>query len=412
MYQTSIPVLFITFARPEYARQTFDGIKKAKPSNLYFYSNKARIDKPDEIDRNNTIRAYLKEIDWECDIKTYFRDEYVDIYTSLWGAIDWVFENEEQAIILEEDCVPSLAFFDFCEQLLPQYKDDQRVWVISGNNFIEGFNPNNYDYFFSPFAYQYGWASWKSRWNRLNRKGFNVTKIIEYDLYKQLYSSRKAANHAYRQLKRYGENIGIWKPEAWDYVFQMSMRINGGFGIVPKVNLVSNIGVRYKSQETIIKSIPKLIKLGYDIEYHLIGDGNDLFLKSLANKFNILNRIKFIEIIPHNQVFDLLDNIDIYVHPSKQEGLPRAIIEAMSRACPVIGSNVGGIPELLKKECIFKAGSVKNFIKTFQTIINSNLKEIAYENFQKSKNYSKNILEKRRFIYYEKFKKNAQIKCR
>jgi hypothetical protein len=243
MYQTSIPVLFITFARPEYARQTFDGIKKAKPSNLYFYSNKARIDKPDEIDRNNTIRAYLKEIDWECDIKTYFRDEYVDIYTSLWGAIDWVFENEEQAIILEEDCVPSLAFFDFCEQLLPQYKDDQRVWVISGNNFIEGFNPNNYDYFFSPFAYQYGWASWKSRWNRLNRKGFNVTKIIEYDLYKQLYSSRKAANHAYRQLKRYGENIGIWKPEAWDYVFQMSMRINGGFGIVPKVNLVSNIGV-------------------------------------------------------------------------------------------------------------------------------------------------------------------------
>ena len=239
-----VPVLFITFARNDYARQTFDAIKLARPARLYFYSNKARSDRPEEIERNNQIREFIKEINWECELFTFFRDAYVDICTSLWSAIDWIFDNEEQGIILEEDCVPSLAFFDFCAQLLPKYKEDQRIWVISGNNFIEGFNPNGYDYFFSPFAYQYGWASWRDRWKNLNKNGFSVTNIIQYDLYRQLYGTRKGANQSYKWLKKVQNEIGgIYKPKEWDYTFQMTMRCNGGFGVVPKKNLVSNIGV-------------------------------------------------------------------------------------------------------------------------------------------------------------------------
>ena len=239
---SDIPVLFITFARPEYAKKTFEGIRAAKPQKLYFYSNKARNDFADEIERNEQVRNLINEVDWECDLKIFLRDKHVNIYDSLWGALDWIFENENHAIVLEEDCVPSLAFFDFCSQLLPKYEKDTRIWVISGNNFIEGYNPHNYDYFFSPFAYQYGWASWKDRWQRLNRSGFDVNKIIEYDLYRQIYGSRKGANHAYKWLKRQCDEKGIFNSEAWDYTFQMTMRCNGGFGVVPSINLVSNIG--------------------------------------------------------------------------------------------------------------------------------------------------------------------------
>lgn len=103
-------VLFETFARPQYARQVFDQIKKAKPKKLYFYSNKARVDRPDEVRNNEEIRSWVKEIDWDCELHTFFREEYVDVYTSVQGAMDWVFENEEQAIVLEDDCVPSVAF--------------------------------------------------------------------------------------------------------------------------------------------------------------------------------------------------------------------------------------------------------------------------------------------------------------
>jgi len=232
------PVLFITFARPEYARKTFNAIKKAKPSILYFYSDKGREDVPDEIERNDQVRAMVDEIDWDCDLKTFFRETHAgSIDDSLWGAYDWIFENEEQAILLEEDCVPSIAFFDFCDQLLPRYKDDKRIWVISGNNFIEGYNPNNYDYFFSYFPYMWGWASWRNRWQKIIRDPLPYEKIKEYRLFDQIYVDPVAAKQALLFTRK------IVNTPCWDYRFTISMKCNGGFGIIPRVNLVSNIGV-------------------------------------------------------------------------------------------------------------------------------------------------------------------------
>ncbi len=231
------PVLFVTFARPDYARQTFNAIKKAKPEKLYFYSNKARKDNSVEIQRNEQIRGFINEIDWNCNLKTYFRDEYVDIYTSLWSALDWVFENEEQAIILEEDCVPSIAFFDFCNQLLPAFKNDPRIWLISGNNFNDSYNPNGYDYFFSYFPYMYGWASWRDRWHKVIREPLPYEKIKEYRLFEQIYADRVAAKTALKFAKK------IVNTPAWDHRFTISMKCNGGFGIIPRINLVSNIGL-------------------------------------------------------------------------------------------------------------------------------------------------------------------------
>lgn len=110
MNMVETPVLYITFARPEYASQSFAAIKAAKPKKLYFYSNKARDDKPDEVKRNLEIRSYISQINWECEVITWFREEYVDVYTSLWGAIDWLFDNEERGIVIEEDCKASRAF--------------------------------------------------------------------------------------------------------------------------------------------------------------------------------------------------------------------------------------------------------------------------------------------------------------
>ncbi len=298
MYQPSIPVLFITFARPDYARQTFEGIKKAKPSILYFYSNKARVDKPDEINRNNAIRAFVDEIDWNCDLRTFFREDYVDIYTSLWSAIDWIFENEEQAIILEEDCVPSLAFFDFCAKLLPRYKDDLRVWVISGNNFFEGYNPNGYDYIFSRHPYKYGWASWKDRWDKVHRDKIPWEEIKNYDLHRQQYSLTKKKSNFY--IKKQEKNFMFLKSKpAWDYFFDFTVMMEGGVGIIPVTNLVTNIGcqgehskvkesmfhnnARSKQSEYLIINHPKFIIP--DFKY------DQLFFKTFFNNWRLSSRL-------------------------------------------------------------------------------------------------------------------------
>lgn len=236
-----IPVLLVTFSRPEYARQTFNAIKQARPKKFYFYSNKARIDYPDELERNNQVRALVKEIDWDCELKTFFREEYVDIYTSLWGAFDWIFDNEDQAIILEEDCVPSLAFFDFCEQLLPKYKNDWRIWLISGDNFFESYNPNGYDYIFSRYPFQYGWASWKSRWEKIERDNIPWPEMKRYYLNHQLYAlSKRKTTFLTKRIEKIFQFLQ--KNPAWDYTLGFTLMKEGGFGIIPSMNLVSNIG--------------------------------------------------------------------------------------------------------------------------------------------------------------------------
>ena len=163
------PVLYITFARPEYASQSFAAIKKAQPKKLYFYSNKARTDRPDEVARNEEVRSYVKQIDWDCEVKTWFREEYVDVFTSIWGAIDWIFDNEESACVIEEDVVASLAFFDYIDKLIPQYSNNGKVWIISGNNGAPKYNSTNYSYFFSHNMDIYGWASWKRVWKSLDK---------------------------------------------------------------------------------------------------------------------------------------------------------------------------------------------------------------------------------------------------
>ena len=239
-----IPVLFFPFARPEYARQTFEAIKKAQPRNFYFYCDKAREGNSEEIENNNIVRDYIKEVDWDCNLQTWFRDENIGVYTSILNAIDWFFDNEEMGIILEEDCLPSLAFFDFCRQLLPKYKNDQRVWLLTGNNFIPDYNPNGYDYIFTAACqFQWGWASWRRCWKRINRDGFFIPDIISYRLNFQYLGDRIGAEISNIKNIERQDADGFFRPKSWDYIFQMTMKTEGGIGVIPTKNLVSNIGV-------------------------------------------------------------------------------------------------------------------------------------------------------------------------
>lgn len=188
--QNTAPVLFIVFARPEYAKVTFEAIKKAKPKNLYFYSNIARANNPDEIKRNTEVRSLINEVDWECDLKSFFRTDYVDSGISIASAISWAFESTDRLIIIEEDCVPALSFFDYCYELLERYKNDTRIWVISGNQYNEEAVTTPHSYFFSKYGHSWGWATWKRCWRE-----FDI-KMKKYPLclnktYKHLYLEQK-----------------------------------------------------------------------------------------------------------------------------------------------------------------------------------------------------------------------------
>ncbi len=234
------PVLFETFVRVEYARQVWEAIKAAQPSKLYFYSNKGREEKQGEIERNNEIRSWVKEVDWDCEVHTWFRDECVDVYTSLRGAVNWVCEHEDAWITLEDDVVPSLAFFSFCDQMIELYRNDRRVWYVSGDNFYN-LNPSGYDYIFTQYHWMYGWATWRDRWLSVNWDTPKIDEMIQYKvpyhLYKTQFQKQGRLNQL-RSIKSFVENT-----KCWDYLFGITCDQHNAVGVVPKHHLITNIGL-------------------------------------------------------------------------------------------------------------------------------------------------------------------------
>lgn len=159
----------------------------------------------------------------------------------------------------------------------------------------------------------------------------------------------------------------------------------------------------YKGQQDIIKAISKLKPQGYDIEYQLVGGGDQSFLKSVAKNNGVSEEVNFLGKLNHYEVFKWLDNIDLYVQPSLTEGMPRAVIEAMSRGCPIIGSNAGGIPELIDDEFVFDKGNIDSFCAVFNKFTHKLMAEQAMKNHNNSKKYLKSVLYDRRTEFLKKF---------
>ena len=186
----------------------------------------------------------------------------------------------------------------------------------------------------------------------------------------------------------------------------------------PKKKLVlgtaAALDTRYKGQEYVILALKELTEAGYNVEYRLAGGMTgakpNSFLEDLAAECGVLDRVVFCGSLASNQMADYYDSIDIYVQPSKQEGLPRAVIEAMSRGCPVIGTNIAGIPELVQKPFLFNKGSKDALIKSLEIILKSDLQKIAAQNFDKAREYERDKLRHKREQFYDEFLFDMKIK--
>ena len=170
------------------------------------------------------------------------------------------------------------------------------------------------------------------------------------------------------------------------------------------IGTLAAVNVKYKGQQYVIKAISKLNKQGYNFRYHLIGGGDQTYLTKIAKKYDVEDKVKFLGTVSHDKVFSELDKLHLYIQPSAQEGLPRAVIEAMSRGLPVLGSNAGGIPELIEENYVFKKGSVRAVKKALIKVLNKEkLIKTSKRNFNEAQKYDKEILDKRRKAFYAEF---------
>jgi glycosyltransferase involved in cell wall biosynthesis len=176
---------------------------------------------------------------------------------------------------------------------------------------------------------------------------------------------------------------------------------------------VGAIDIPHKGQANVIKMLAKCEKKGIsNLQYQLVGGGNQTQLKKLAKRYGVLDKIQFLGTLNANDVFAWLDTIDIYIQPSLQEGLPRAVIEAMSRALPIIGANTGGIPELINQEFIFSKyfNRISNMCKIINKLQNKNiLMEQAKRNYSEALKFHIDILNKKRESFYFQIKREYNL---
>lgn len=246
-----IAVLFLVFNRLDTTKQVFEAIRLAKPQRLYIAADGARDSREDEAAKVKLVRDYvMNNIDWNCEVKTLFRDENLGCKSAVSGAIDWFFDKEEMGIILEDDCLPSQSFFWFCEELLLKYKDDMRVWHISGDNFQNGIKRGDADYYFSKFNHIWGWATWKNRWKSYDVNLHEYNKFKSNDLIKNIWGDKVKQEYWTGIFNKVSNN----KIDTWDYQWTYTCWVNGGLSILPNINLIKNIGFGIDATHTLLNN--------------------------------------------------------------------------------------------------------------------------------------------------------------
>lgn len=238
------PVLLITFKRLDTTLKVLESIRHVKPEKLYISSNAADPAKPEEVEKVSLVRSRIeKMIDWQCEVKKLYRTEHVSAKNSIWSAICWLFENEEEGIILEDDTLPDPSFFYYSEELLEKFRNDKDVRFINGCNFNYKGLRNSYGY--TRFMNMWGWATWRrsiemvdqtmSEWKKMpDKKGF-----LEEIFKKQNPKARSLAVNYFLKIFNQTEEGKI---DTWDYQCIFSNLLTQTYAIFPQSNMVTNLG--------------------------------------------------------------------------------------------------------------------------------------------------------------------------
>jgi hypothetical protein len=246
------PVALFVFNRPETTARVFEIIRRARPPILLLVADDARLTHQGEVERVAATRSIIEQVDWPCQILKNYSTTNLGCRRRVSSGLDWVFQMVERAIILEDDCLPHPTFFQFCEDLLEKYKDDENVMHISGNNFQFDCNQGESSYYFSRYAHVWGWASWRRAWRHYDVQMKRWVGAESKDVF--LNGFTNLAEKRFWKVK--WDEVSAGKIDTWDFQWVFACLGQKSLSIVPNVNLVSNIGFGVNATHT--SSISKL----------------------------------------------------------------------------------------------------------------------------------------------------------
>ncbi len=247
------PVLFIIFNRVSTAQRVFERLRQLRPAKLYVGADGPRPHRPEDIEKCAETRKIIEQVDWPCEVHTLFQERNLGCGEGPSTAITWFFQHEPEGIIVEDDCLPSMSFFTYAQELLEKYRNDTRVMMIAANNIEKPEDrETDYSYTFSNITYCWGWASWARAWKlfdykmdhykEISRKGYLMSS------YRTVYE-KTAWEYIFSRM--YEGDDRTSRKTIWDYQWQFACMINSGIIIVPNKNLVENLGFGEGASNTI-----------------------------------------------------------------------------------------------------------------------------------------------------------------
>jgi hypothetical protein len=256
------PLLLIAWRRPHTLRQVIDAIRPLGPSKLYVACDGPNPKRPGEVDKVAATRRVIEqEIDWPCQIERLYSDVNQGCRIGVSRAISWFFDQVEEGIILEDDCVPHPDFFSYCTCLLERYRHDTRVWCISGNNFQNGQWRGDGSYYFSSYSHCWGWASWRRCWHQYNGDLSNWSYLRDSGLMRTIFPDpveRRYWSRIWQTVLDHGSS------NIWDYQWTFTCLSNCGLTALPNRNLVCNVGFGGDATNTVKGKIDTTIGPGID----------------------------------------------------------------------------------------------------------------------------------------------------
>ena len=268
MKELVTPVVLVIFNRPKTTQVVFEVIVQAKPKKLYIVSDGPRANRSGENKLVEQCREIVSRIDWPCEVFTKYSDKNLGCRESVVRGLDWVFSQEEEVIILEDDCVPTLEFFEFCQEMLTRYRNEPSVGTICGSNLEDVSSlETNFSYWFSRYPKVWGWATWKRAWVQYE---VDLSKFSRSD--RSVLVSENLSTHAAR---RYWESnfdsVASGKLDTWDYQLAFMHFKNNLVSVIPAVNLISNIGFGPDATHTVSQPANNFLATTGQLRWPLYG---------------------------------------------------------------------------------------------------------------------------------------------
>lgn len=237
-WQLNTPVAFIIFNRPDTTARVFAEIARARPPKLLVIADGPRDNRSGEEEKCRATRAIIEGVDWPCEVLTRFSDTNMGCKKRVASGLDWVFEQTPEAIILEDDCLPHPTFFRFCEELLARYRDDERIGMISGDNFQFGRQRTSDSYYFSRYCHIWGWATWRRAWQRYDVNMSLWEEVRDGGWLRDILGDDREVKY----WQKIFQKVAGGAIDTWDYQWVFANWINSSLSVIPAVNLISNIG--------------------------------------------------------------------------------------------------------------------------------------------------------------------------